>query len=81
VGERSLFCGLWVAPTEYYEAQRSLLQSKELSLDSLRLLSNAQHYMVGRFYSRVEAENHKRFLGKWMPVAEFEVVFDTDTLN
>jgi hypothetical protein len=44
----------------------------------VRLLPNAQHYTVGRFYSRTEAENHKRFLGKWMPAAEFEVIFDAD---
>lgn len=42
----------------------------------VRLLPNAQHYTVARFYSRTEAENHKRFLGKWMPAAEFEVLFD-----
>jgi hypothetical protein len=45
------------------------------------LLPNAQHYTVGRFYSRTEAENHKRFLGKWMPAAEFEVVFDSDAVT
>ncbi|WP_228060934.1 MULTISPECIES: hypothetical protein [unclassified Coleofasciculus] len=44
----------------------------------VRLLPNAQHYTFGRFYSRTEAENNKRFLGKWMPAAEFEVVFDAD---
>ncbi|MEQ9670463.1 hypothetical protein [Coleofasciculus sp. G2-EDA-02] len=37
---------------------------------------NAQHYTVARFYSRTEAENHQRFLAKWMPDAQFEVVFD-----
>lgn len=42
----------------------------------VRLLPNAQHYTVARFYSRTEAENHKRFLGKWIPTAQFEVVFD-----
>jgi hypothetical protein len=47
----------------------------------VRLLPNAQHYTVARFYSRVEAENHKRFLGKWMPMAEFEVVFDETTVT
>ena len=47
----------------------------------VRLLPNAQHYTVGRFYSRTEAENHKRFLGKWMPAAEFEVVFDADEVT
>jgi len=47
----------------------------------VRLLPNAQHYTVGRFYSRTEAENHKRFLGKWMPAAEFEVIFDQTTVT
>jgi hypothetical protein len=47
----------------------------------VRLLPNAQHYTIGRFYSRTEAENHKRFLGKWMPAAEFEVVFDETTVT
>jgi hypothetical protein len=47
----------------------------------VRLLPNAQHYTVGRFYSRTEAENHKRFLGKWMPAAEFEVVFDAEAVT
>ncbi|HEY9604282.1 MAG TPA: hypothetical protein V6C85_21890 [Allocoleopsis sp.] len=46
----------------------------------VRLLPNAQHYTVARFYSRTEAENHKRFLGKWMPAAEFEVIFDETTV-
>jgi hypothetical protein len=45
----------------------------------VRLLPNAQHYIIARFYSRAEAENHKRFLGKWMPAAEFEVIFDETT--
>jgi hypothetical protein len=47
----------------------------------VRLLPNAQHYTIGRFYSRAEAENHKRFLGKWMPAAEFEVIFDETTVT
>ena len=47
----------------------------------VRLLPNAQHYTVARFYNRVEAENHKRFLAKWMPAAEFEVVFDEATVT
>ncbi|MBD1808564.1 hypothetical protein H6F98_24360 [Microcoleus sp. FACHB-SPT15] len=42
----------------------------------VRLLPNAQHYTVARFYSRAEAENHKRFLARWMPAAEFEIMFD-----
>ena len=44
------------------------------------LLPNAQHYTVGCFKSRTEAENQKRFLGKWMPAAEFEVVFDSEAV-
>jgi hypothetical protein len=40
------------------------------------LLPNAQHYVVGRFYSRTEAENHQRFLSRFMPAAEFEVTFE-----
>ena len=47
----------------------------------VRLLPNAQHYTVARFYNRTEAENHKRFLGKWMPAAEFEVIFDQATVT
>jgi hypothetical protein len=47
----------------------------------VRLLPNAQHYTIARFYSRAEAENHKRFLGKWMPAADFEVVFDQTTVT
>ena len=46
----------------------------------VRLLPNAQHYTIARFYSRAEAENHKRFLAKWMPAAEFEVIFDETTV-
>ncbi|HAA30581.1 MAG TPA: hypothetical protein DCE56_26460 [Cyanobacteria bacterium UBA8553] len=42
----------------------------------VRLLPNAQRYVVARFYSRSEADNHKRFLSRFMPAAEFEVVFD-----
>ena len=42
----------------------------------VRLLPNAQRYVVARFYSRSEADNHKRFLNRFMPAAEFEVVFD-----
>lgn len=44
----------------------------------VRLLPNAQHYTVGRFKSRTEAEIQKRFLDKWIPAAEFEVVFEAD---
>ena len=42
----------------------------------VRLLPNAQRYVVARFYLRSEAENHQRLLNRFMPAAEFEVVFD-----
>jgi hypothetical protein len=42
----------------------------------VRLLPNAQRYVVARFYLRSEAENHQRLLNRFMPTAEFEVVFD-----
>ncbi len=67
------------------EASPPLTQSfwnqKDYPWTLVRLLPNAQHYTVGRFKSRTEAENHKRFLGKWMPAAEFEVVFDADAVT
>ena len=47
----------------------------------VRLLPNAQYYTIARFYSRTDAENHKRFLGKWMPAAQFEVIFDADAVS
>jgi hypothetical protein len=60
---------------------QSFWNQKDYPWTLVRLLPNAQHYTVGRFYSRTEAENHKRFLGKWMPAAEFEVVFDSDAVT
>ena len=42
----------------------------------VRLLPNAQRYVVARFYLRSEAKNHQRLLNRFMPTAEFEVVFD-----
>jgi hypothetical protein len=47
----------------------------------VRILPNAQHYTIARCYNRTEAENHKRFLAKWMPAAEFEIVFDEATVT
>jgi hypothetical protein len=42
----------------------------------VRLLPNAQRYTVARFYNRQDADDHKRVLHRFMPAAEFEVVFD-----
>jgi len=42
----------------------------------VRLLPNAQRYTVARFFNRQDADDHKRVLNRFMPIAEFEVVFD-----
>jgi hypothetical protein len=42
----------------------------------IRLLPNAQRYTVARFFNRQDAEDHKRFLHRYMPAAEFEILFD-----
>ncbi|HEY9710505.1 MAG TPA: hypothetical protein V6D48_20015, partial [Oculatellaceae cyanobacterium] len=45
----------------------------------MRLLPNAQRYTVARFFNRQDAEDHKRLLNRYMPAAEFEVLFDIPT--
>jgi hypothetical protein len=72
-------CGRIAEPSPH--KSQSFWNQKNYPWTLVRLLPNAQHYTVGRFYSRAEAENHKRFLGKWMPAAEFEVVFDADAVT
>jgi len=42
----------------------------------IRLLPDARRYTVARFYNRQGAEDHRRFLNRFMPAAEFEVLFD-----
>jgi hypothetical protein len=42
----------------------------------IRLLPNARRYTVARFFNRQDAEDHRRFLNRFIPAAEFEVVFD-----
>lgn len=41
-----------------------------------RILSDARHYIVARFFNRQDAEDHKRVLQRFIPAAEFEIVFD-----
>ncbi len=43
----------------------------------VRILPNARHYTVARFYNRCDAEDHRRVLYRFMPMAEFEIVFDS----
>jgi hypothetical protein len=42
----------------------------------IRLLPDARQYTVARFFNRQDAQDHLRFLNRFMPAAEFEVVFD-----
>ncbi|HEY9612141.1 hypothetical protein [Allocoleopsis sp.] len=42
----------------------------------IRLLPDARRYTVARFFNRQDAEDHRRFLKRFMPAAEFAVVFD-----
>jgi hypothetical protein len=45
----------------------------------IRLLPNARRYVVARFAHRQDADDHKRYLSRFMPAAEFEVIFDVGT--
>ena len=42
----------------------------------IRLLPDARRYTVARFFNRRDAEDHRRFLNRFMPAAEFVVLFD-----
>ena len=42
----------------------------------IRHLPNARRYTVARFFNRQDAEDHQRFLNRFMPAAEFEIIFD-----
>ena len=42
----------------------------------IRLLLDARRYTVARFRNRQDAEDHLRFLNRYIPAAEFEVFFD-----
>ena|SRR4028119_1094395 len=41
-----------------------------------RILPDARHYIVGRFFNRQDAHDHVRVLQRFIPAAEFEIVFD-----
>lgn len=45
----------------------------------IRHLPDARRYTVARFFNRQDAEDHKRFLNRFMPAAEFEILFDAPT--
>ena len=41
-----------------------------------RILPDAKHYTVARFCNRRDADDHLRVLNRFMPAADFEIVFD-----
>jgi hypothetical protein len=45
----------------------------------VRFLPNARRYIVARFVNRQDADDHKRYLSRFLPAAEFEVIFDAPT--
>lgn len=42
----------------------------------VRLLPDLRRYTVARFYNRTDAQDHLRLLHRFIPAAEFEVIFD-----
>ena len=42
----------------------------------IRLLPDLRRYTVARFHNRTDAQDHLRFLHRFMPAAEFEIIFD-----
>ena len=43
---------------------------------SVRLLPDLRRYPVARFYNRQDVQDHIRVLKRFMPAAEFEIIFD-----
>ena len=41
-----------------------------------RILPDARHHIVARFFNRQDAHDHLRVLQRFIPGAEFEIVFD-----
>ncbi|MBD1804188.1 hypothetical protein H6F98_01695 [Microcoleus sp. FACHB-SPT15] len=42
----------------------------------IRLLPNAQAIIVARFRNRQDADDHKRLSHRFIPNADFEIIFD-----
>ncbi len=42
----------------------------------VRILPKAQCCTVARFRNRADADDHARFLRRFIPKAEFEIIFD-----
>ncbi len=43
------------------------------------VLTYARSAIVARFANRQDADDHKRYLSRFIPAAEFEVIFDAPT--
>lgn len=41
----------------------------------VRILPDARHYTVARFFNRQDADDHLRVLQRFIPTAEFEIIF------
>lgn len=81
--------GEWVVlPNTDCDIRRDILKTIDIALapkvgDSqlspwtiVRLLPNAQRYTVARFFNRQDAHDHVKMLHRFMPAAEFEIVFE-----
>ncbi|MBD2340116.1 hypothetical protein H6G64_24420 [Calothrix sp. FACHB-156] len=42
----------------------------------VRILPNAQTYIVARFFNRQDADDHLKFLRRFVPKAVFEIMFE-----
>jgi len=60
--------------TTYQQVQQLEDNSRPWAI--VRLLPDARRYTVARFHNRQDAEDHRRFLNRYMPASEFEVIFD-----
>jgi hypothetical protein len=68
-----------LAPKQEQLMTRQRVQQKEDLTHPwaiVRLLPDLQRYTVARFANRQDAQDHVRFLHRFMPAADFEVVFD-----
>lgn len=58
----------------YQQIQQPLDSTRPWAI--VRLLPDARRYTVARFFNRQDAEDRLRVLHRFMPAAEFEVIFD-----
>jgi hypothetical protein len=42
----------------------------------VRLLPDLRNYTVARFFNRQDAQDYKRMLNRFIPAAQFEIIFD-----